>query len=326
VKRKVIVPIDLGGSLHHCVLRPALRGQPSGDLVEAMMHRYREDNGRIDEVAYFHGGIPTDGQLTPALGLPIRLGCSPKDLTRAAANRLLSAGLKTVELEFLGFVGPVLRRLRRGYHPSTAEEMVTDLKSKGCRVGITLSPGLPGTRFSDCIQDAHRVVSLGADFVRLCPVLVWKGSTLADWLRQGSYKVLEVDQAVSVLREMISIFDQAEIDVIRVGWQPSQDMGARVVGGPMHPNLRALIEYRRFFDRMSGALAGSGGRDVRLLVNPKDVSWARGVCGENLRHLRAKLRIPSLEIKASENVPRGQVRCSPVEDCAVFEISDRGGA
>ena len=47
-------------TLLHLVLgpmTPSLRQEQ--DLVEAMIQRYMEDNGRIDEVAFFHGGIPS---------------------------------------------------------------------------------------------------------------------------------------------------------------------------------------------------------------------------------------------------------------------------
>ena len=305
---RIIVPIDLGGSPSNCHVRPPLRTRPTPDLVSALIDNYRRRRDRIDEIAFFHGGLPTPELLQCCGDFPVRLAINPKDLSRERARWLTKYNVCAVELEFLSFSAKLIHRINRGYHPSVAPIMIDELQSSGIKVGVLLSPGLPGGSHEQCLEDAERCVEYAIDFVRICPLLVFAKSTLATWYKRGAYTPLSIDEVVYTIREMTEIFHTNNIDVIRIGWQPKQDFSVASIAGPVHPNLRALVEYNRFFDRMAGALCGVSGYKIELLVNPKDISWVKGECGDNIRRIRAALSLEDLRVIGDTSVPRGEIQ------------------
>jgi hypothetical protein len=124
---------------------------------------------------------------------------------------------------------------------------------------------------------------------------------------------MHLGEAVTTLAEMMDRLEGAGIAVARVGLQPRQDISGSVTAGPAHPNLRQLVEVRRFHQRMAAALcAVPEGSEVELAVNPRDLAWARGTANENVRSLRAQLSLRRLDVLADEAVSRGAVRLARV--------------
>ena len=98
------------------------------------------------------------------------------------------------------------------------------------------------------------------------------------------------------------------VEVARIGEQPGQDVPVEVVAGPAHPNLRARVEALGFRARMEALLRElPRSHPIALRVHPKDLSWAKGTSGENIRVLRARLRLSGLSLVADASLPRGSV-------------------
>jgi hypothetical protein len=114
---------------------------------------------------------------------------------------------------------------------------------------------------------------------------------------------------IDVLAQMVSICDEASVNVIRIGIQPGQDIPVRVTAGPMHPNFRGEVESRRFGTRLALKLKGAAsGSAVVVRVHPKDLAWAKGTSNVNARLVRTRYGLASLEFKTDESLERGQLR------------------
>lgn len=322
--RPLIIPIDFGGSPTACWLRPPLSPRPTPALVEAMIEHYvteRATSGQAVEVAFFRGGVPGDDLLAAAAGLPLRVACSPADLSRADAARLWQRGVRTIELEVCTFRTIALRDIHRGYTGPVAALMLRELQSLGFRVGATLTPGLPNTAHQDAVQDAHIVAGAGsgsdgqpiASFVRLYPALALEGARLSVIANQRRWTPMHLGEAVTTTLAMVEVLEAAGVEIARLGLQPGQDVPHAVAAGPYHPNLRHLIEVRRFYGRLSSVLrfVPKGSR-VEVQVNPRDLSWAKGTANENIRALRAQLSLQELKIRPAPHVERGDVQLSRV--------------
>ena len=306
--RKVI-PLDLGGSPSRCAVAPPPRAPLTPDVVHAMVGHYRERFGpQAFEAAFFHGGLPTAELLDAAHGLPKRLSVHPADLTVDDAQRLFDAQTEIIELEVMTFDPHVLRTCRRSYTTGRAVEMVASLKRMGFRVGIHLVPGLPGSgREANC-TDVAAAQEAGADFLRVWPAIALEGSDLADWSEDGTWDPWTVEQAVRGVAGLLSAADGTGLPVVRVGIQPGQDIPVKATAGPVHPNLRGLVEASRFGTKMDAALPPEfSGRDVTFLVHPKDLSLAKGASNANARWLQRHRGLRTVEFQPDETVERGTV-------------------
>jgi hypothetical protein len=279
-----------------------------------MIAHYRTERavGQALEVGLFHGGIPTDPQLEAAAGLPIRLACSPADLSRAAAERLQAAGVSTIELAIGSLDARVLRTNQIGARGPVIREMLSELSDMGLRIGAILNPGLPDSSHESALSTARSLVGL-VSFVRIEPALALEGSRLSLLAQSGRWTPMRLSEAVTTTLAMVEILESGGVQIARLGLQPGQDIPCRATAGPVHPNLRQLIEVRRFYLRMAHELAlVPQGSEVELQVNPRDLSWAKGTANANVRALRAERALSALWIRADETIPRGDVRLSAV--------------
>jgi histone acetyltransferase (RNA polymerase elongator complex component) len=296
------------------VLRPPQRPAPLTETIEALIEHYREDRmspGARLEVGFFHG-VPDEAQLAVSAPHPIRVACSPADLDRATVARLQAAGVETIELEVLTFDGGVLRDLRRGYSAARAKAMLLGLRALGVRTGAVLAPGLPGSSHDSAVMDARVIAESDpplADFVRLIPALALRGAPLCAWVQAGRWSPMSIAEAATTCHACLDVLDAGDVPVVRVGLQAGPDVSVPVVAGPAHPDLRGLVEVRRFHRRMAEALAGMPrSRPAVVRVNPRDLSWAKGTANANVRALRAELGLVSLRVEPDPEVPRGRVQ------------------
>ncbi len=270
----------------------------------------RRQPGQRLEVAFFRGGVPSDALLAAAAPHPVRLACSPADLSRAETRRLVAGGVRTIELEACTLHTPALRALRRGYAGPQVSTMLTALATMGVRRVVTLMPGLPSSSHHTAVSDARLLAQHQlAEAVRILPALALEGAPLVDAARAGRWTPMTLSEAVTTTLAMVEVLEEADIAIIRLGLQPGQDVPCAVVAGPYHPNLRHLVEGRRFYQRLTNELRFvPQGSAVEVLVNPRDLSWARGTANANVRALRAHHALSSLSIRPGEHIPRGDVR------------------
>jgi histone acetyltransferase (RNA polymerase elongator complex component) len=305
--KRVIVPCDLGGSPTICALSPPRKPAQSPEVLEALIAGYAERQGPL-EVGFYRGGIPSEELLAGARPHAIRLACSPADLDPVRVADLAARGLTTLELEVCTMSDRVLWALRRGYDAERVRFLVAAARNAGLGVGLVLVPGLPGHTVEDALDDA-RFAGI-ADFVRIVPALAFEGSDLSRWAEDGRYQPLELEATVAIVTDMVDIVCSLGTAVARVGHQPGPDGLGKVVAGPWHPNLRGLVETRRFRRRMEVLVADvrdGSRRRILLRVHPKDLSWAKGTSNENVRWLREYLAIDEVRLKADDTVRRGSL-------------------
>ncbi len=314
-KPNVIVPVDLGGSPSGCAVAPPCTQRPTAELVRALIAHYRDERlkpGEQLQVGFYRGGLPTDELLEACDGLPIRMSFHPSDLDRETAQRLRAANVTTLEVEALSFEPHVLRTACRSYTTTRVIGMLRQLRSMGFGLGVHLVPGLPGTDASGALSDVAAILSPEGplvDFVRIWPAIAFEGTLLAQWAAEGRWVPWTVSEAAGVIHQMMDRLDAAGVPVARVGLQPGQDVPAKAVAGPVHPNLRGEVETRRFQCKMAQVLTGvAAGSRVVIRVHPKDLGWAKGTSNANVRTLRTRLGLAEVAIEPDEALPRGIVK------------------
>jgi histone acetyltransferase (RNA polymerase elongator complex component) len=154
----------------------------------------------------------------------------------------------------------------------------------------------------------ENIIDLKPDFVRIYPALVIKNTPLAHLYLSGQYQPLTLDSAIALCHKALIRFEQAGIDVIRVGLQPTEELDRRgtVLAGPYHPAFRQLVESSLLLDKMRTLLRDTnpGAGTAVFQVNPRDLSAAIGQRRSNIVDLKKEFGLNDIRIQEGNNVIR----------------------
>ena len=326
----MIIPffIPHAGCPHQCVFCDQVRitgenaAPDPADIRGTIAERLRTNAaGRPVQVAFYGGSftaLPAGTQqayleqVQPFIAAgdvsSVRLSTRPDALSPGILAILRRYRVTTVELGAQSMDDEVLRRSGRGHASADTRQAVRLLKEQGFTAGIQLMPGLPADSPGTFRRTVDEVIGLAPALVRIYPALVIRDTPLEKLYRQGSYRPLSLDNAVSLCADALERFRGAGIEVIRMGLQPTEELErpGTIVAGPYHPAFRDLVESAVFLKRMR--LLARGG-DASFSVHPSDLSRAIGQHRRNITALAAEFG-PTIRIMTDPSVPRGAVRSS----------------
>ncbi len=202
----------------------------------------------------------------------------------------------------------VLRRSGRGHTSEDTVKAAKLVKDAGFTLILQMMTGLPGSDDARDIQTARSIAALHPDGVRIYPTVILRDTPLYDLWQAGKYREHTVEDAVRVCARILPIFADAEIPVIRLGLNPSDELsGGSAAGGAYHPALGELVRARLWRDKAETLLSGiEPGSDVILAVAPNRVSVMTGQHRANLSYLRERFALRSVRVCAA-NVPDGEI-------------------
>ncbi len=224
----------------------------------------------------------------------IRFSTRPDYVTGKTIDFLQAYPVTAIELGVQSLDPLVLHLSKRGHTIEDVVQAVKSIRQSNIQLGIQLMTGLPGDTLERSLTTVKAVIALKPDFVRLYPTLVLEGTELAEWYRQGVYQPWTLEQTIEGIAEMLPMFLQANIPIIRLGLQQTEDLqkDSAVLAGPHHPNIRQLIETRYFYhllDRLCEQLGEQiTGKCCTIRINPVDETAVRGQKNSNLRLLADK--------------------------------------
>jgi histone acetyltransferase (RNA polymerase elongator complex component) len=334
---KKIIPIFVPhqGCTHRCIFchQPnitgiALQTQVTPDDVRreielALAEPRSKQKGAQFEVAFYGGTFTGLGLKVQEVFLQtvqpyidrgdivgIRLSTHPRMFDEEIFALLEAFSVGTVELGIQSFDNFVLKKAKRGYTAEEAEQTIRRLQHVGIDVGIHLMIGLPGDSFTKNMYSARRTAELQPTSVRIHPTLVIRGTQLEVLYKRGGYIPLSLETAVMMCKDMLKLFRDHQIPVIRIGLQPTESMEQNIVAGPYHPAIRQLVESAILYDEMESLCTTQPFSDNLAIfyVSPKDVSTARGQKNENIKKLQQRFHFTDVRILADNTIQRGQIR------------------
>ncbi|MGD0587016.1 MAG: radical SAM protein [Oryzomonas sp.] len=296
------------GCPHTCVFcdQRAISGSrgnlPDRQQIRAVIGSWqRSAAGRPLEVAYFGGSFTAlpeqvqDGLLAPVRPFlengvvrSIRVSTRPDCLDGAAVRRLAGQGVAVIEVGVQSMDDNVLALSGRGHDAAASEAALRCISGEGLAAGAQLMPGLPGDTPASAFGSLERVIAAGAAFVRLYPVVVLQGTELARRYQAGDYHPLELDQGISLCKQLLHKAMLAGTDVIRIGLQAGDGLNsATVLAGCWHPALGQLVRSELYFDllRQLTALLPHDAL-FRVACHPSRLSDVIGQKRRNLTRLR----------------------------------------
>lgn len=216
--------------------------------------------------------------------------------------------LRTVELGLQSFDENVLKSLGRSHSNESVVSAVETLKRLELRVGIHLMLGCPGESDREDELTLEWVSKLRPDTVRIHPLLVIRGTSLESAWRQGEFKALDLDTAVSRAAWLTRQIENLGVRVIRLGLQPNELLGLNVVAGAYHPAFGDLVRSRIDRDRIAERLEPSRpilcGRAVEVKASPSVVNSLKARGSENLEWLKTRFKLSSLIVSETTSTSR----------------------
>lgn len=327
MKKNYIIPIFVPhlGCPNDCIFcnQKKITGRQNslnGEQVEQKIARYLttfpQKTNRTVEVGYYGGsftGIELAKQkelLSPAtrayqqnLISGIRLSTRPDYIDEKILAHLQNYEVQTIELGVQSLEEKVLAKAKRGHNVQSIYQAVKLIKQKGFRLGIQLMVGLPEDSQDSFLSTVKKTIALQPNFVRLYPTLVIRDTYLAELYQQGKYQPLSLDEAVYLCKEAYKAFTAANIPVIRLGLQSSEEIShsGDVLAGPYHPAFRELVENIFFREKIEKILEREnreGQEELLIFVHPSKISITVGQKRKNIAYLLDKYKLTEIKVIA----------------------------
>ena len=346
MKKEYIIPIFVPnlGCPNDCTFcnQKKISGQQTNvtpDDVKKTIEYYLEnfkDSSKYVEVAFFGGSFTgidegVQKELLEAANEyikkgkvnSIRISTRPDYINRKILKMLKKYKVKTIELGVQSANDYVLKRANRGHNFEDVKKASKLIRWNGFTLGHQMMVGLPESSRADEINTAKALVKLKPKMVRIYPVLVVKNTKLEQEYENGTYEPLSVVQAVEICKELVRIFDEKNINVIRVGLQNTEEISdpknskSEVVAGPYHPAFRQLVESGMWYDAIVSKIKKLNvkAKKVEVTVNPIDINNVIGHKKENVIKLNELYNV-DLIVKQDKNIKQGK---SKIEVIQIYE-------
>jgi histone acetyltransferase (RNA polymerase elongator complex component) len=327
--KKVTVPFFIShqGCSHTCVfcdqrtISNSSGEIPSADEILAKIGAWKQTAGeRPLEVAFFGGSftaMPVEVQdhllqpLQPLLAAgeirSVRVSTRPDCIDAETVARLAQMGIKTIELGVQSMDDEVLERSVRGHAAADSDAAIRCIREGGLSVGAQLMPGLPGDTPAKSFNSLKRVIAARADFLRIYPAIVLRGTELARRFQAGEYVPLTVEAGVQLCKVLLHESMLSSVPVIRIGLQADEGLNTTtVLGGCWHPSLGRLTRSELYFDLLCRLLSDKpAGLTWTFLCHPSRISEVTGQGRSNLKRLGA--RVASAQVKADETLKKEEL-------------------
>ena len=305
---------------------------PTAEMICAKIDLWRlTADGKPVEVAFFGGtftALPKEiqaGLLMPLQPLRdngtlhgVRISTRPDSIDAAHVAWLANLGVRTIELGVQSMADAVLASSGRGHSAAVSANAIDIVKSAGVKVGAQLMPGLPGDTPHSSLYSLKQVIAAGADFLRIYPTIVLKGTELARRFDAGEYVPLSFDRGVLLCKLLLQRAMQAGIPVIRLGLQADTGLDAEhIVAGCWHPALGQVVRSHMFNDVLSRYVPPD--QSVTVYCHPSRVSDVVGMKRSNL--LSQARRGVQMQIVPDAALLKDEVKVKIKDTSTIYSIT-----
>ena len=331
-----IIPIFVPhlGCPHDCIFCnqrkiSGVQNQTTAEDVKAIVNKclltILKTNQSVVEIAFFGGsftGIPKNKQeelldiayeyIQTGQVDSIRISTRPDYINQEILNLLKQYGVKTIELGVQSMDTQVLQMANRGHTRDDVIKASRLIKMNGFKLGHQIMIGLPGDNIQKDMLTANDLIQLRPDMVRIYPALVIKGTALEERYINGSYKPLNLEEAINISKHLLKLFEKNGILVIRLGLQTTENINPEkdVLAGPFHSAFKDLVDSEIRYELISYILDDidiQSEKDVFIKVNTREISITSGHKKINQKKILDKYKINKIKITGHNNVEIGQV-------------------
>ena len=336
MKKEYIIPIFVPhlGCPHQCTFcnQKEISGQTkqvtANDVKETIEYYLKnfKDDSKYVEVAFYGGSFTAiderkQNELLEAANEfieqgrvnSIRLSTRPDYIDKSILKRLKKYNVKTIELGVQSANDYILKQCKRGHTFEDVKKASKLIRWYRFTLGHQMMIGLPESTKLDEINTAKALIKLKPKIVRIYPVLVIKNTPLAKEYEQGEYIPLTVEQAVDRAKDIMQLFNNAKIEVIRIGLQNTEEItdpseeSSQVIAGPYHPAFRQLVESGMWYDEIVQKIKKFNIKvmQVTIKANPENINNIIGHKKENVLKLKEFYDV-DVVVKPDENIKKGK--------------------
>lgn len=336
MKNQYVIPIFVPhlGCPNDCIFcnQKSISGQKKNITKEEVKNtidnylKNIKDKKAIKEIAFFGGSFTAiDENLQEELlkvaynyikgGLidSIRISTRPDCINKKTLKRLKRYKVKTIELGVQSANNYILKRSNRGHTFEDVKKASRLIRWYGFTLGHQMMVGLPESTRIDEINTAKELIKLKPKMIRIYPVLVIRNTKLEKEYEKGIYEPITLVQAVEICKELVRMFANKNIDVIRIGLQSTQEISdprnkeSEVVSGPYHPAFRQLVESSMWYEAIVSKIKKLNVKvkEVEVTVNPIDANNVIGHKKENVNKLK-ELYDVDLIVKQDNEMKQGK--------------------
>lgn len=218
----------------------------------------------------------------------IRISTRPDCISEEILDILKLYGVTAIELGCQSMDDEVLHLNKRGH---TAEDVINAaglIKSYGFELGVQMMTGLFGDTQEKCLETAEKLISLEPDTARIYPTVVLEGTELARLYKEGRYTPQSLEDAAQLCAELLMMFRQKGIRVIRLGLHSGGNVEEGYVAGAYHPAFREICESKIYLKKVMDAI--DSGRvqkgEIEITVGKRYVSMLTGQKKANINYLK----------------------------------------
>ena len=303
------------------------------NIIDSHLDSFKEEN-RFVEVAFFGGnftGLPVKMQndylevvqpyLDKNLVHGIRCSTRPDYISLQRVKEIKHLGMRNIELGAQSTNDEVLKHCKRGHTYDDIVEASQIILSEGITLGLQMMIGLPYDSEEKDFQTAKDIVNLGAKETRIYPCIVVKGTELETLYRNGDYKALSINEAVSRSSKLYSYFIENQVKVLRIGLHQSDELDKEgYVAGPYHKNFAEMVFshiWKEKFENLKISESENLKKDIIINVPASQINHAIGWNGENKRMLLD--RFDKVEFKANDK----RLKTKDEDDDFTFTITTK---
>lgn len=235
----------------------------------------------------------------------IRMSTRPDYINDYILSYLKDYSVDIIELGIQSLDDEVLVAAGRGHTVLDALNASKLIKEYGITLGHQLMPGLPKSDPEKDIKSAMDSLKMKPDIVRIYPSLVIKDTPMEKMYLRGDYNPYTLETAVEVSKKIYNIFNEAGVNVIRIGLQPTDTIntGKDIVDGPFHPAFRELVESSLIADKIKKEI--NKDEICTILINNRDLS--KLYANKKVYFNKLKDAGYNLKVQVTDNVNRGKI-------------------
>jgi len=285
--------------------------------IEDTIHDFCNNNENITKEIAFYGGTFTNLPKTMIQNFlritapyinsrtGLRISTRPDSIDHDQLMELSDGGLTTVELGVQSFSDDVLSESRRNYTRATAIEACQIVQSCDLALGIQLMPGLPGSDNATLKKTISTTLEIKPDFVRIYPTIVLKNTPLENWFKTGKFKPLTLENAIQKSADMIEIFQQNEIIVIKTGLH-SDIKREDIIAGPYHESFGELTRIELIFKK----IIANYQKSKTFVISKYDISLFKGFNAKLIHKIKGKLNMNVIPVIIDKEKSKGNISFS----------------